>query len=104
MNERELSVLKAVIKCIEDYKLEEQYPVDPLQKRIPQLEKAKADKMRAAEAAKPQSKRPCVNGSTYNPRVTNFPPEKSVYQTPERYPYAYERGSTWTQQKPILLQ
>lgn len=91
-NERELSALKAVVKCIEEHKLEDQYPVDPLQKRILQLEKAKADKRRAAEAAKPQSKRPRANGSTYNARITTFPPqEKSFYRTPERYPNAYER-------------
>lgn len=91
MNERELSALKAVIKCIEEHKLEEQYPVDPLQKRVIQLEKAKADKRRAVEAAKPQSKRPRANGSVYAPRVTSFP-DKSFYQaTPERHPYPYER-------------
>ncbi|KAF2284679.1 hypothetical protein GH714_029139 [Hevea brasiliensis] len=56
VNERELTALKAVIKCIEEHKLEEQYPVDPLQKRLIQLEKAKADKKRATEVAKPQPK------------------------------------------------
>ncbi|KAK3129252.1 hypothetical protein QOZ80_6BG0475010 [Eleusine coracana subsp. coracana] len=91
MNERELSALKAVIKCIEEHKLEEQYPVDPLQKRVLQLEKAKADKRRAVEAAKPQSKRPRANGSVYAPRVTSFG-DKSIYPgTPERHPYPYER-------------
>ncbi|KAK4573408.1 hypothetical protein RGQ29_031391 [Quercus rubra] len=58
VNDRELSALKAVLRCIEEHKLEEQYPVDPLQKRVLQLEKAKADKKRATEAAKPQPKRP----------------------------------------------
>uniref|UniRef100_A0A0D9XBJ8 FRIGIDA-like protein n=1 Tax=Leersia perrieri TaxID=77586 RepID=A0A0D9XBJ8_9ORYZ len=52
MNERELSALKAVIKCIEEHKLDEQYPIDLFQKRVIQLEKAKADKRRAVEAAK----------------------------------------------------
>ncbi|NMG42110.1 hypothetical protein GRZ55_23105, partial [Chelativorans sp. ZYF759] len=78
-NERELSALKAIMKCIEEHKLEEQYPTDPLQKRILQLEKAKADKRRAAEAAKPQSKRPRANGTTYAPRVTSIP-DKSFYR------------------------
>ncbi|XP_073116240.1 FRIGIDA-like protein 3 isoform X1 [Elaeis guineensis] len=90
-NERELSALKAIIKCIEEHKLEDQYPIDPLQKRILQLEKAKADKRRAAEAAKPQSKRPRANGTTYAPRVTGIP-DKSFYRAPlERYPYPYDR-------------
>ncbi|KAJ1288310.1 hypothetical protein BS78_02G079400 [Paspalum vaginatum] len=92
MNERELSALKAVIKCIEEHKLEEQYPVDPLQKRVLQLEKAKADKRRAVEAAKPQSKRPRANGSTFAPRAIGSA-DKSFYPaTPERHPSGpYER-------------
>ncbi|KAJ8493949.1 hypothetical protein OPV22_015670 [Ensete ventricosum] len=91
INERELSALKAVIKCIEEHKLEEQYPVDPLQKRILQLEKAKADKRRAAEAAKPQSKRPRATGGAYTPRITSMP-DKSFYRAPpERFVYPYDR-------------
>ncbi|KAL5990744.1 hypothetical protein ACLOJK_011648 [Asimina triloba] len=90
-NDRELSALKAVIKSIEEHKLEEQYPVDPLQKRILQLEKAKADKKRVAEASKPQSKRPRANGVSYGPRIITNIPEKSFYRTPERYPYMYDR-------------
>ncbi|XVF32038.1 hypothetical protein REPUB_Repub17cG0047200 [Reevesia pubescens] len=53
VSERELTALKAVIKCIEEHNLEKQYPVDPLQQRVLLLEKAKADKKRATEAAKP---------------------------------------------------
>lgn len=93
MDERELSALKSVIKCIEEHKLEEQYPVEPLQKRVLQLEKAKADKRRAVEAAKPQSKRPRANGSAFAHRATGFA-EKSFYPaTPERHPSnnPYER-------------
>ncbi|KAI3745137.1 hypothetical protein L1987_58240 [Smallanthus sonchifolius] len=73
VSERELSALKAVTKCIEDHKLETQYPLDPLQKRILQLEKAKADKKQATEVVKPQSKRPRANGvvAGYGPRNTN---------------------------------
>uniref|UniRef100_A0A0D9XBK4 FRIGIDA-like protein n=1 Tax=Leersia perrieri TaxID=77586 RepID=A0A0D9XBK4_9ORYZ len=90
MNERELSALKAVIKCIEEHKLDEQYPIDLLQKRVIQLEKAKADKRRAVEAAKPQSKRPRANGSTYAPHASFS--EKSFYQAPpQRHSYPYER-------------
>nr|AIN75614.1 FRIGIDA3b-1 [Dimocarpus longan]AIN75615.1 FRIGIDA3b-2 [Dimocarpus longan] len=95
VNERELAALKAVIKCIEEHSLEEQYPVDPLQKRILQLEKAKADKKRATEASKPQPKRPRANGAGYvPPRVTNVAADKTFYPTrvADRYPqYVYER-------------
>ncbi|KAJ8559408.1 hypothetical protein K7X08_003466 [Anisodus acutangulus] len=84
VNEKELSALKAVLKCIEDHKLEEQYPVDPLQKRVLLLEKAKADKKKATEVAKPQSKRPRPNGVGNGPRVVT---EKNFYpRMTDRYP------------------
>ena len=93
VNDRELSALKAVVRCIEEHKLEEQYPVDPLQKRVLQLEKAKADKKRATEAAKPQPKRPRANSVGYGPRVTNVATDKTFYpRVADRYPqYVYDR-------------
>lgn len=98
VNERELTALKAVIKCIEDHKLEEQYPVDPLQKQVLQLEKAKADRKRATEVAKPQPKRPRANGTGYVPRVTNVAVERNFYpRMTDRYPqYMYERPYAYT--------
>ncbi|XVE78223.1 hypothetical protein DITRI_Ditri13aG0127400 [Diplodiscus trichospermus] len=93
VSERELTALKAVIKCIEDHNLEEQYPVDSLQKRLFLLEKAKADKKRATEVAKPQPKRPRANGSGCGPRVTNVAADKTFYpRVTDRYPqYVYDR-------------
>ncbi|KAG9149559.1 hypothetical protein Leryth_014334 [Lithospermum erythrorhizon] len=94
VNDKELTALKAVIKCIEDHKLEGQYPLEPLQKRILQLEKAKADKKRATEVSKPQSKRPRANGAGYGPqRPTNAATDKNFYsRMTDRYPqYVYER-------------
>ncbi|KAH6836842.1 FRIGIDA-like protein, partial [Perilla frutescens var. hirtella] len=95
VNEKELTALKAVIKCVEDHKLEEQFPVDPLQKQVLEIEKAKADKKRATEVAKPQSKRPRANGVAHAPRVANVATDKNFYgRMPERYPqpqYIYDR-------------
>ncbi|MBA0757487.1 hypothetical protein Gotri_020585 [Gossypium trilobum] len=93
VSERELTALKAVIKCIEEHNLEEQYPVDPLQKRVLLLEKAKADKKRATEVAKPQPKRPRANGAGYGPRVTNVAADKTFYpRVTDRYmQYVYDR-------------
>ncbi|XP_049343021.1 FRIGIDA-like protein 3 [Solanum verrucosum] len=93
VNEKELSALKAVLKCIEDHKLEEQYLVDPLQKRVHQLEKVKADKKKATEVAKPQSKRPRPNGVGNGPRVNNVVTEKNFYpRMTDRYPQpVYDR-------------
>lgn len=102
MNERELTALKAVIKCIEDHKLEDKYPVDSLQKRVLHLEKAKADKKRATEVTKPQPKRPRANGVVgYGPHraSTNVATaDKNFYvRTTDRYPqYVYDRPYAYT--------
>ncbi|CAN4102176.1 unnamed protein product [Withania somnifera] len=93
VNEKQLTALKAVIQCIEDHKLEEQYPVDPLQKRVLQLEKEKADKKRATEVAKPQPKRPRANGAGNGAQVPQTS-DKNFYASrmSDRYPqYIYDR-------------
>ena len=76
-NQKELSALKVVLKAINDLKLEEKYPSAPLEKRIAQLEKAKADKKRTAGTARPQQmKRPRTNvnfGSTSRDMVHDKP-------------------------------
>lgn len=53
---KEIGALKAVIKVIEERKLESEYPKGTLEKRIEQLEKQKANRKRPAPApaAKPQ--------------------------------------------------
>ncbi|XP_061342539.1 FRIGIDA-like protein 3 [Gastrolobium bilobum] len=57
-NAQELAALKTVIKCIEEYKLESEYPLDTLQKRVSQLEKSRSDKKRSGDFYKrQQSKR-----------------------------------------------
>ncbi|KAK6163942.1 hypothetical protein DH2020_000806 [Rehmannia glutinosa] len=93
VSEKELTALKAVIKCIEDHKLEDRFPVDPLQKQVLEIEKAKTDKKRATEVAKPQSKRPRANGIGHAPRVANVTTDKNFHgRMTERYPqYIYER-------------
>ncbi|PKI55302.1 hypothetical protein CRG98_024318 [Punica granatum] len=94
VNDKELIALKVVIKCIEEHKLEDEYPIDPLQKRVIQLEKAKADKKRATEVSKPQPKRPRGNVLTVGPTprvIPNIIPDtKTFYHN--RYPqYTYDR-------------
>ncbi|XP_062198848.1 FRIGIDA-like protein 4b [Phragmites australis] len=93
MNERELSALKAVIKCIEEHKLDEQYPIDPLQKRVIQLEeKARADKKRAVQAAKPHSPRGLVPvDQSMHPVLPASPKKASIRQPKRQVPYPYER-------------
>ncbi|KAI3787950.1 hypothetical protein L2E82_00476 [Cichorium intybus] len=92
VSERELSALKSIIKCIEEHKLEDEYPVDPLQKRIAELEKAKADKKHATEVVKPQSKRPRANGvavAGYAPRNTTITADKNFYAARYAAPTQY---------------
>ncbi|XP_024531745.1 FRIGIDA-like protein 3 isoform X2 [Selaginella moellendorffii] len=72
---KELSALKSVIKCIEEYKLDAQFPPQSLQKRIDVLERAKADRKRAAVAVKAQAKRPRAcngNGAVYGNGERSF--------------------------------
>lgn len=94
VNEKELAALKAVIKCIEDHKLEEQFPIEPLQKQVLETEKVKAGKKRATEVAKPH-KRPRANliAHPQAPRVANITTDKNFYgRMTDRYPqYVYDR-------------
>ncbi|KAH9622355.1 hypothetical protein KSS87_011429 [Heliosperma pusillum] len=43
-NNTEMISIKAIIKCVEDHKIEEQFPIESLRKRLAVLEKDKADK------------------------------------------------------------
>ncbi|XP_072991909.1 FRIGIDA-like protein 4a [Typha latifolia] len=96
---QELSALRGVIKCIEEYKLQSEYPLDPLQKRLAHLEISKTDKKRTAEGPKFQQKRPRSTGgytprrsaaAADNRRLPPMPVEGRGYYTggAERYPYS----------------
>lgn len=82
-NTKELSAYRAVIKCIEEHKLESQYSPDSLQKRVAQLEKAKADRKRSAGAVKSQPKRPRANGGNVGAYVA--PPLSAAERSPALY-------------------
>ncbi|KAM7262989.1 hypothetical protein ACFE04_000672 [Oxalis oulophora] len=64
VNGQELGALRAVIWCINEFKLEAEYPLEPLEKRVFQLERSKIDKRSAGRSYKtPQpEKRPRPNG------------------------------------------
>ncbi|KAF8038415.1 hypothetical protein BT93_B1070 [Corymbia citriodora subsp. variegata] len=69
-NAQELEALKAVIKCVQDYGLEASYQLDPLQRRVTQLENAKSDKKRAGEhGGNQKSKKSKSNGGFYKSRA-----------------------------------
>ncbi|XP_044985298.1 FRIGIDA-like protein 4a isoform X2 [Hordeum vulgare subsp. vulgare] len=63
-NKKEQSALRAVIKCVEDHKLEAEFPLEDLRKRLEELEMAKTEKKKAASSCSsggPASKR--IKGS-----------------------------------------
>ncbi|KDP32025.1 hypothetical protein JCGZ_12486 [Jatropha curcas] len=102
VNAQELAALKAVIRSVEEYKLEAEYPLDPLQKRVAQLVKSKSDKKRGADFGKhQQSKKPRANGGYRRYRGGAAPGTAGGRQAPpvfadripytgmpERYPHA----------------
>jgi len=98
---KELSALKAVIKCIEEYKLEAEFPPESLKKRLEQLEKVKVEKKRPA-AAGPANKRtrasnvgpmpPAKAGRITNAYVSSFPAAPPAFvRSPShtQYPAGY---------------
>ncbi|KAK7398939.1 hypothetical protein VNO78_10113 [Psophocarpus tetragonolobus] len=57
-NTSELNSIKAIIKCVEDHKLESEFNLDNLRKRATLLEKAKAERKKSSTSGtKPQNKR-----------------------------------------------
>eukprot|EP00252_Welwitschia_mirabilis_P018972 TRINITY_DN4267_c0_g2_i1.p1 TRINITY_DN4267_c0_g2~~TRINITY_DN4267_c0_g2_i1.p1 ORF type:complete len:572 (+),score=124.22 TRINITY_DN4267_c0_g2_i1:203-1918(+) len=81
-NTKELSAYRAVIRSIEKHRLESQYPPEPLQKRVAQLEKAKADRKRSAGAVKSQPKRPRANGANASAHASQL---SAVERNPSLY-------------------
>ncbi|KAL5217734.1 hypothetical protein ABZP36_018418 [Zizania latifolia] len=51
VNKKEQSALRAVIKCVEDRKLEAEFPLEDLHNRLEELEKAKTEKKKAASSS-----------------------------------------------------
>ncbi|KAK2645723.1 hypothetical protein Ddye_020918 [Dipteronia dyeriana] len=57
-NNMELTSIKAIIKCVEDHKLESEFSIDSLKKRASQLEKSKSERKKSSVTnTKPQNKR-----------------------------------------------
>ncbi|KAI4345637.1 hypothetical protein L6164_012738 [Bauhinia variegata] len=98
---KEQSALRAVIKCIEEYKLEAEFPPENLKKRLEQLEKIKTDKKKPAAVA-PANKRtrtsnsngglmpPAKAGRLTNAYVSSFPAAPTFVRSPShgQYPTA----------------
>ncbi|XP_055813520.1 FRIGIDA-like protein 4a [Solanum dulcamara] len=95
---KEQSAIRSVLKCIEEYKLEAEFPPDNLKKQLEQLEKPKNEKKRPA--AVPANKRtrasnggpmpPAKAGRSTNAYVSSFPVAPAFVRSPPhtQYPQA----------------
>lgn len=73
----ELNSLKAIIKCVEDHKLESKFALEGHRRRVAQLEKAKADRKKNTNI-KSKNKRPRINGGVGSGSGSAaFPPSKT---------------------------
>ncbi|EHA8587472.1 FRIGIDA-like protein 4a [Cocos nucifera] len=106
---KEQSVLRAVMKCIEDRKLEADFPLEGLQRRLENLEKAKVEKKKPSGGG-PANKRTRANNGgpmppakagrlTNNAYVSSFPAATTFVRSPSAHttyaaaapPYPYDR-------------
>ncbi|EEF48280.1 FRIGIDA-like protein 4a [Ricinus communis] len=103
-NTVELSSIKAVINCVEDHKLESEFSLDSLRKRVTRLEKTKAERKKssaaAAAAAKSQNKRgPSASGGR-DPRAPTFRPGKAAKFSNAYSPFGRRNPAPVTQHSP----
>ncbi|KAE8712572.1 hypothetical protein F3Y22_tig00110247pilonHSYRG00107 [Hibiscus syriacus] len=88
----ELNSIRAIIKCVEDHKLESEFSTEFLRKRATQLEKVKSDRKKSSSAAgKPQNKRSHSAGSARGGGPPAFRPAKEAkFSSP--YPSFHRRN------------
>uniref|UniRef100_A0A2P2JJ57 FRIGIDA-like protein n=1 Tax=Rhizophora mucronata TaxID=61149 RepID=A0A2P2JJ57_RHIMU len=100
-NAQELAALRAVIRCIEECKLQAEYPLDPLQRRVAEL-KSKVEKNRVGDFGKHQKQKKqranggyrgfrggaAVSGTTGGRQQTLFAERTAHPGMPDRYPHA----------------
>ncbi|KAL1536081.1 FRIGIDA-like protein 4a [Salvia divinorum] len=91
---KEQSAIRAVLKCIEEYKLEAEFPPQDLKKRLEQLEKVKIEKKKPAS---PAAKR--TRASTGGP----MPPAKAVRST-NAYVSSFPSPPTYVRSPPSHTQ
>ncbi|KAJ9183973.1 hypothetical protein P3X46_007765 [Hevea brasiliensis] len=82
-NSVELNSIRAVIKCVEDHKLESDFPLDNLRKRASRLEKTKAERKKSSATAVAKSHNKRGHGGSGGPsgrgnRPPAFRPSKAA--------------------------
>jgi hypothetical protein len=84
----ELNSIRAIIKCVEDHKLESEFSLDSLKKRATHLEKAKAErKKNSVAASKPQNKRAYGGGGGRGSGPPSYRPSKAAKYTNAYTPF-----------------
>ncbi|XP_047315491.1 FRIGIDA-like protein 3 [Impatiens glandulifera] len=102
-NAKELAALKVVIECIQEYKLEDEYPLDPLLVRVRQLDKPKSEKKRFPESGKyPPRKRSRPNRNRPSPSVggVSIYSERPVYLNMPDWRYTHTGQTIYEYQTP----
>ncbi|KAG6394934.1 hypothetical protein SASPL_145525 [Salvia splendens] len=86
---KEQSAIRAVLKCIEEYKLEAEFPPQDLKKRLEQLEKVKIEKKKPASPAAKRTRAstggpmpPAKAGRSINAYVSSFPSPPTYVRSP----------------------
>lgn len=106
-NRKEQSALRAVLKCIEEYRLEDEFPSENLKNRLDQLEKMKTDKKKTTPVPANKRTRVCNNGPmppakagrSTNAYVSSFPSTPAAFVRSVSHPqypagvapYPYDR-------------
>lgn len=91
---KEQSAIRAVLKCIEEYKLEAEFPPENLKKRLEQLEKAKIEKKKPSSPAAKRTRAstggpmpPAKAGRSTNAYVSSFPSPPTYIRSPSHTQY-----------------
>ncbi|XP_028758191.1 FRIGIDA-like protein 4a [Neltuma alba] len=74
----ELNSIKAAIKCIEDHKLESEFNLDSLRKRVAHLEKSKAERKKSSFVGNKSHKRAYGSSSGRGVGSSSFRPAKAA--------------------------
>ncbi|KAL1561824.1 FRIGIDA-like protein 4a [Salvia divinorum] len=91
-SKKEQSAIRAVLKCIEEYKLESEFPPQDLKKRLEQLEKVKIEKKKPASPAAKRTRAstggpmpPAKAGRSTNAYVSSFPSPPTYVRSPSSH-------------------
>ncbi|XP_061343876.1 FRIGIDA-like protein 4a isoform X2 [Gastrolobium bilobum] len=87
--EFELNSIKAVMKCVEDHKMESEFNLEKLRKRAAHLEKTKAERKKGSSSGGKPKKRTYGSGGSRGSASTSSRPSKSAKLN--TYPSSFSR-------------